>query len=195
METRDHNFFQFYPKTCNFFQKPLDSSKPQIFPQSLLKFLIWGQIPQKWERWSNPAISIFDRSRSFLRVLSSVYHPVCWEPIFILSINAQTMHSTLVWLNFLFVVRSVPWSNSTVSWPYCDFNPCFKFPGCGVLWLGPCYLGSMAQRMGENCCVGCFLSGLWPMRSAFRERHGIQVFKTCFMFHDLLRSVVILRLW
>jgi len=42
-------FPRFFPKKCNFFKKSLDSSKPKIFPRRLLKFPVYGQIPQKWE--------------------------------------------------------------------------------------------------------------------------------------------------
>ena len=49
---RDHTHCsQFYPTKCNFPKKSLDSSIPQNFPQTLLKFPIWGQIPQKWDPW------------------------------------------------------------------------------------------------------------------------------------------------
>ena len=50
---RDHtDCSQFYPTKCNFPKKSLDNSIPQIFPQTLLKFPIYGQIPQKWNPWS-----------------------------------------------------------------------------------------------------------------------------------------------
>jgi len=41
LEMRDHtDCSQFYPTKCNFPKKSLDTSIPQIFPQTLLKFPI-----------------------------------------------------------------------------------------------------------------------------------------------------------
>jgi len=52
MEMRDHtDCSQVYPTKCSFPKKCLDTSIPQIFPQTLLKFPIKGQIPQKWDPW------------------------------------------------------------------------------------------------------------------------------------------------
>ncbi|XP_077974725.1 cornifelin homolog [Styela clava] len=52
---------------------------------------------------------------------------------------------------------------------------------CCAFWFGNFYYACIAQRMGENCCVGCsgYPAGCVPgghlaMRSAFRNRHGIQ---------------------
>ena len=44
--------FQSNSKKCSFPKKSLDFSNPQIFPQRLLKFPIYGQIPQKREPWA-----------------------------------------------------------------------------------------------------------------------------------------------
>ncbi|CAK8673596.1 unnamed protein product [Clavelina lepadiformis] len=52
---------------------------------------------------------------------------------------------------------------------------------CCAFFLGNCYFGTIASRMGENCCVGCsgFAAGCVPgghlaMRSRFRGTHNIQ---------------------
>lgn len=52
---------------------------------------------------------------------------------------------------------------------------------CCVFWLGQCYYGCIADRMGENCCVGysgysggCVPGGHLAMRSHFRGKHGIE---------------------
>lgn len=61
-----------------------------------------------------------------------------------------------------------PWSTD-ICGCFDDLTSC-----CCSLFLGRCYLGCVATRMGEHCCVGCCMGGLWPMRAAFRERHNIQ---------------------
>ena len=73
--------------------------------------------------------------------------------------------------------------------------------GWCALFFGICYAGSLSSRMGEHCCVGCMLRGLWPMRTAFRERHYIQVqwkctgFSVCFRGISRLRSAFIFLRW
>ena len=50
---RDHtDCSQVYSTKCNFPKTSLDTSISQIFPQTLLKFPISGQIPQKWDPWT-----------------------------------------------------------------------------------------------------------------------------------------------
>ncbi|XP_039252188.2 cornifelin homolog A-like [Styela clava] len=52
---------------------------------------------------------------------------------------------------------------------------------CCSFWLGNFHYACIATRMGEHCCVGCsgYPAGCVPgghlaMRSAFRNKHGIQ---------------------
>ncbi|CAK8672933.1 unnamed protein product [Clavelina lepadiformis] len=61
-----------------------------------------------------------------------------------------------------------PWSSQLCDC-FNDMNSCFM-----TFCFGHFYLACVAQRMGEHCCVGCGLPGMWPMRTAMRERHNIE---------------------
>ncbi|XP_039253117.2 placenta-specific gene 8 protein-like [Styela clava] len=69
----------------------------------------------------------------------------------------------------------IEWS-SGICYCFDDIKSC-----CCSLWLGNCFYACLAKRMGDNCCVGCsgYPAGCVPgghlaMRSAFRNKHGIQ---------------------
>ena len=71
---RDHtDCSHFYPTKCNFPKKSLDTSIPQFFPQTLLKFPISGQIPQKWDPWLRGCNNI----PSFLQWTAPIAHTFC----------------------------------------------------------------------------------------------------------------------
>lgn len=67
-----------------------------------------------------------------------------------------------------------PWSTGLFSC-FDDMRSCL----CAY-FLGSCYYGCVAKRMGENSCVGsnghatgCIPGGHMAMRAVFRTKHGI----------------------
>jgi len=69
--------------------------------------------------------------------------------------------------------HNLPANNREWSSAKCD---CFEdmYSCLCVLCLPLLFKCSLAQRMGEGCCVGCTGCGLIAMRSVLRTRHGIR---------------------